>query len=244
MPRGTNLTQLLVMLRAESGHSVNVSAGADNEASLIQKLQRNQRLLYDDFDWPFMMNDWPIQMNAGQRFYDFPTEVGFPGSTVVNLESTIEMWVDYSGRPVPLPRGIGQREYASTNSLKGDRNSPVRRWDIKRTSDGGEQIEVWPIPADSNSIIYLAGKKKLRPLIAASDVADLDDDLIVLTTSAEILKRQKSADAPDVAAAARAHKIKLQGRTKGDTRQINLARSTSGQSQRGKTIIRIGSQSN
>ena len=241
--RGQNLTTLFAMLRAECGHSTSVAAGIDNEAALLQKLQRTQVMLYDEYDWPFMMNEWDIQMQGGVRYYDFPTEAGFPGSTVINLEGTVEAWIDYSGRPIPLDRGIGQRQYAQYNSNAPvpDQANPVRRWDIKRSSDNTEQIEVWPIPADNTNILWLKGKKKLRPLVAPSDVADLDDQLIVLTAAAEILARQGAKDAPKVEAAASARLKQLKMRTKGGTKMFTLTGKNPGNSNLGKTIIRIGS---
>lgn len=243
MARGTSLSMLFTMLRAECGHSVSVAAGIDNEAALLQKLQRTQQMLYDEYDWPFMMNEWDIPMAAGVRYYDFPTEVGFPGLTVINLESTVEAWIDYSGRPIKLDRGIGQPQYAQYNSNAPvpDQAGPVRRWDIKRSTDNREQIEVWPIPADSTNILWLAGKKKLRPLVGASDVCDIDDIAIVLTAAAEILARQKAADAPKVEAAASARLKQLKLRTKGGTKMFTLTGRQSGNSNFGKTIIRIGS---
>lgn len=247
MARGTSLTTLLVMLRAEAGHSTSVAAGVDNEAALIQKLQRTQQMLYDEYDWPFMMNEWPIHMQTSSRYYDFPTEVGFPGLTVVNLEGTMEAWIDYSGKPILLTRGIGQEQYAqyNSNATVPQTADPVRRWDIKRSNDNREQIEVWPIPASNTNILWLHGKKKLRPLVAASDVCDIDDIAIVLAAASEILARQKAADAPIVKAAAAARLAQLKGRTKGGTRMINMRGPSGGQSGNlGKTVIRIGSSTN
>lgn len=244
MARGTTLTQLLVMLRAEAGHSTSVAAGIDNEDALIQKLQRVQQMLYDEYDWPFMMNEWDIAMQAGDRYYDFPIESGFPGLTVINLESTINAWIDYSGRPIPLTRGIGQRQYAQYNSNNDERAGPVRRWDIKRTTDAKEQIEVWPIPADNTNTLWLHGKKKLRPLVAASDVCDIDDIAIVLTAASEILARQKAADSTKVETAAAVRLRQLKGRTKGGGRMITMSGSSADNRNLGKTIIRIGSSTN
>ena len=243
MARGTSLSTLFTMLRAECGHSTSVAAGIDNEASLLQKLQRTQIMLYDEYDWPFMMNEWGIAMQAGVRYYDFPTEAGFPGLTVINLEGTVEAWIDYSGRPIKLDRGIGQRQYAqyNSNASSPDQADPVRRWDIKRSTDQKEQIEVWPIPASNTNILWLAGKKKLRPLVQASDVCDIDDQLIVLTAAAEILARQKAADAPKVEAAATARLKQLKERTKGGTKMFTLTGRAGRNSNFGKTIIRIGS---
>lgn len=243
MARGTSLSTLFTMLRAECGHSTSVAAGIDNEASLLQKLQRTQIMLYDEYDWPFMMKEWDIPMQTGVRYYDFPTEPGFPGLTVINLEGTVGAWIDYSGRPIELARGIGQYQYAqyNSNAENPDQADPVRRWDIKRSTDSKEQIEVWPIPAGNTNILWLHGKKKPRPLVAAIDVADLDDQLIVLTAAAEILARQKSADAPKVEAAAAARLKQLKERTKGGTRMFTLTGRHSRNSNLGKTIIRIGS---
>lgn len=244
MARGTSLTTLIQMLRAEAGHSTSVAAGIDNEAALIQKIQRVQAMLYDDYDWPFLRDDWSFQLEQGQQFYDLPVEGGFPGLTALNSERIEEAWIDYSGRPIPIDRGIGQPQYAQYNSAKGEAASPARRWDIKRSSDTKEQIEIWPIPTDDTNTFWLRGIKKLRPLVAPADVADIDDILIVLTAAHEILARQKSADASKVEAAAARRLAQLKGRTKGGTRMINLAGSNNPNRNLGKTIIRIGSQTN
>lgn len=247
MPRGTNLQTLITMLRTEAGQSPSAAAGVDNEPSLIQKLQRTQRLLYNAYDWPFMMWEWSLQMVAGERYYDFPTESGFPGNAVINLESLIQVWINYSGRPVPIERGVGVQQYASTNSQLGERNGPVRRWDIKRTTDNKEQIEVWPIPAGNTDVLWFKAKKLLRPLVAKIDVADLDDDLIVLHAAAEILARQGSKDAAKVASAASVCLAQLKERSKGGGSTFTLTGKhvNNGMgSNWGKTIIRIGSQTN
>lgn len=248
MARGTTLTQMLADLRAEVGHSTSTAAGKDVEASLKRKLYRTQVMLYDEYDWPFLRQKWAIGTNgllsAGQRYYDWPTEVGFPGN-VINMERIEHVTINYSGRPVPIERGISWEQYAQFNSDNGVGASPVRRWDVKRTSDGKEQLEVWPIPVDNTQILEITGIKALRPLIAASDVCDIDDVAIVLTAAAEILMRAKSADANDVKAAAGARIKQMKARVKAKSRMINLAgQADSWRTNRGKTIIRIGSQSN
>jgi len=248
MARGVTLTQMIADLRAEVGHSTSSAAGKDVEASLKRKLVRTQIMLYDDYDWPFLREKWAIgtagKLSAGQRYYDFPTEAGFPGN-VINLERLEHVTINYSGKPVPLDRGISWEQYAQYNSDNNEGASPVRRWDVKRTTDDKEQIEVWPIPVDDTQILEITGIKSLRPLISNSDVCDLDDVAIVLTAAAEILARAKSADTNDVKAAAAARIKQMKGRVKAKSRMINLAGSPdSWRTNRGKTIIRIGSQSN
>lgn len=246
MPRGTQLQTLIQMVRAEAGHSTSVAVGRDNEASIIQKIQRTQRMLYDDYDWPFLRFKWSIPLQAGQQYYNAPNEAGFPGLQVINTERIEEAWIDYSGRPIPIDRGIGQEQYAQYNSANGDRASPARRWDITRPSDTTEQIEIWPIPAGSTDIFWLKGLKKLRPLVAMTDVADLDDILITLHVAAEMLARQESADAKNIAGAAARRLAQLKGRTKGGSRMITMGGvgNNMANRNRGKTIIRIGSSTN
>ena len=62
------------------------------------------------------------------------------------------------------------------------------------------QIEVFPVPAnnsqaDGTDSVRIHGIRNLSPLVAESDLADLDDQLIVLFAASEILARQTQADA-------------------------------------------------
>lgn len=246
MPRGTNLTELIQMFRAEAGHSTSVAAGIDNEAAIIQKLRRSQQMLYDEYDWPFLREEWKIVLQAGERYYDLPTAITYPGQGALNTERIEEAWIDYSGRPITIERGIGQPQYAQYNSDEGTRAGPARRWDIKRPDASKEQIEMWPIPVDNTNKFWLRGIRALRPLVAAGDVCDIDDLAIVLTAVAEILARQKAADAPKVEAAAAARLKQMKARVQGASRMITMSGSSASgyNKNRGKTIVRIGSQSN
>lgn len=241
MARGTQLQDLVRMLRAEVGHSTKVSVGVDNLDGLVQKLQRTQVMLNDDYDWPFMRTEFEVQLQAGQRYYDLPFGTGGQ----LDMERIETVATNYSGRPTPLHRGIGFENYASFNSDNGDRASPARRWDIRRVDTAKEQIEVWPIPATNfQEIIFFQGFKKLAPLIAMSDTADIDDILIVLTTGSEILARAKSADAGSMQAAAAARLKQLKARTKGSMQIRTMGGGSDNQKNLGKTIIRIGSSTN
>lgn len=241
MARGTQLQVLVKMLRAEVGHSTKVSVGVDNLDGIVQKLQRTQIMLYDDYDWPHMRAEFQIPLQAGERYYDLPE--GINGQ--LDFDRIEYVATDYSGRPSPLDRGIGFEQYAAFNSDIGDRASPARRWDVRRVDAMNEQIEVWPIPAtDFQETIFFQGFQALRPLVAMSDVADLDDILIVLTAGSEILARAKQADASAMQGAAAARLKQLKARSKGATRLVTMSGSTSDHRNLGKTIIRIGSSTN
>jgi hypothetical protein len=83
--------------------------------------------------------------------------------------------------------------YSAVNSETGATSDPVQLWRHYE----GDQYEVWPVPSNStNQILRFRAVKKLSPLLANSDAADLDDNLIVLYSAAEFLARVKAADAP------------------------------------------------
>jgi len=232
MARNRQLTQLIDDLRAEVGHAVSASVGVDNLPALKQIIRRTQETLYDDFDWPHLRVTPTKALAAGQRYYDFPTNMDY--------ERIEEVVVWYSGQPHPLIRGIGFSDYAQYDSDTGDRSDPALKWDVRHTGTK-EQLEVWPIPSSNLNKIQYKGIRHLGALTANADTADLDGQLIVLFAAAEILTRQKSQDAQAKLAAANARYLKLKGRTKGASETIILGGGgDSFKSLRGRTIIRVG----
>lgn len=212
MARGSTLGQLLDDLRAEVGHSLNPALGVNTRDVLINVLQRQQKRLWEDYTWPFLRVDRDITAQAGLRYYTLPADLTFERIELVEFK-----WGD---RWYPLTYHIGREQLNQYDSDRDVRSWPVERWDV--TDDG--RIEVWPVPAQNGNAstgdgtIRLRGIRKLRPLLADADAADLDDQLIVLYAAAEILARQKQADAQNKLQQAQAHYARLKARTsKGDT---------------------------
>lgn len=187
MARGKQLLSLIAQLRAETGRSQDVSVGVDEVENLKVIIQRTQETLYEEYEWPHMRVQKTISLSAGQRHYDLPTGLNFDRIQDVKLK--------YNNVYVDLERGITFDDYSiyDSNAATPERSFPTLKWDIRDTGSG-EQVEVWPIPNQSASL-YMFGTKNLSDLIQDSDTADLDDRLIVLFAAAEILARQKSADA-------------------------------------------------
>jgi hypothetical protein len=128
-------------------------------------------------------------MQAGQRYYDFPTDL--------NLERVERVEFKWDDRWHQLEYGIGRTQLDQYDSDRDVRSWPIYRW--KEAEDN--QIEVWPVPSLDGSIdpptglLRFTGIRALRPLVQESDRADLDDTLLVLFSAAEILAREKAADA-------------------------------------------------
>lgn len=181
MARGTQLLQLVTMLRDESGRNDSVAVGVDETATLKQILRRTQNTLYERHTWEHLRTLFDrIPLQAGERYYDFPD--------TLNFDRVEEVAVWDGSLPRPVTRGISFREYAIYDSEHDVRADPALRWDVRWTGDK-EQIEIWPVPASNNLSLQFLGIRKCRPLIANSDVCDLDDHLIVLSAAAELMPK-------------------------------------------------------
>ena len=206
MARGVTLGQLLDDVRAEVGHSLQPNLGKASRDVLIGMIQRVQKRLWEDYSWPFLKVMRDIEIQAGQRYYDLPSDVTFE-----RVERVETKHGDYWTK---LHYGVGAEQYNQHDSDRGIRSSPIRRYDTYENN----QIEFWPIPSNNSDLttgtdsVRIHGIRNLSQFIATSDTADLDDQLIVLYTAAELLTRQKQGDAQSKLAQAQAHYQRLKAR--------------------------------
>lgn len=228
MPRGSTLESAVGDLKDEIRQTRAINLGIDNESALKRLIRRQQNLLYHAYDWPFLCSFQSIDLAAGQRYYDLPS--GY------SVEGLIEANVVYSGRPVPVARGIGFEEYAGFNSDDDERADPLLKWDVRAVGNA-VQIEAWPIPSSNDQVLWFKCKRDLRQLVEDSDVLDLDDDLIVLFAAAEILAHQKSADAKVKADMAATHFQRLKGRVTGGSEPVKIGGGADRPRAHGTTIV-------
>lgn len=191
--RGVQLQQLVIQLKQMVGQSSNPSAGIDDLDALKEALRETQEFFYDEYDWHFLRVEASKALAAGQRYYDFPTEIN-PD----RVEKVVNYW---SGQPHPIERGIDFDQYAQYDSDADERVDPVRRWDVRWTGTA-MQLEAWPIPAGNDQTLKFIGIRPLRALIQNTDTCDLDSRLIVLFAAADLLAEKDSKKAQRVAARA------------------------------------------
>lgn len=207
MARGRQLIQLVSMLREEVNRATSTAVGVDDLPLLKQKLTRTQEFFYDEWDWPFLRQVFPLKaLSVGEQYYDFPTNLN------IERVEDVDLW--YGNLPRRLTRGIEVAHYAIYNSNLGVTSEPALRWDVRWTGVK-EQFEIWPIPASNSQSVQFTGIRSLRPMVADGDVADLDDQMIVLTCAAEILAKQGSESASVVAGLAKARFQRMKGRSTG-----------------------------
>jgi hypothetical protein len=235
MARNVTLGELIDDVRAEAGHSLQANLGVAMREVLVKVLQRQQRRLWEDYDWTFLRVDRDVAVQAGQRYYDIPADL--------TLERIEKVQFKYGDRWIPMHHGIHREHLDQHDSDKGIRSFPVERW----AEHENDQVEFWPIPsqngslAQSSDIVRFTGIRRLRPLVAESDRADLDDTLLVLYSAAEILAREKSADAGLKLQLAEKHYARLKARnSKSDT--FTLSNESPSRLPKGPKIIAVQNQ--
>lgn len=183
MPTDVQMQVLIHQLRAEVGHSTNVAQGTNFYEVLVQLLQRTQRALWVENDWPDLTDYYELDAVPGQRYYPYPTDV--------SRNQVNKIWAPYGSDFHVLVYGISPREYTAYDPNKDQRSWPTQRW--KHKVQNG-QIELWPLVSQSGRF-WVEAQMNLKTFVDPTDVCTLDGDMIVLFAAAEILARQRMEDA-------------------------------------------------
>jgi len=215
MARGTTLTRLLDEVRAEARLSLNPAHNNQTRDQHIHVLQREQERLWEDYNWPHLRVERFIMTEIGQRYYDPRGAKNAAGeiSGVIPVDRIERIFFKSDGEWMPVYSGIGQWHQAITDSALGQHSWPVARWQVAEE----DQIEVWPItdiaadPEDQTGYLKIVGIRKLNPLVAPDDRADLDDRMLALYTAGNILAAAGSKDAELKIEAANKRYVRLKG---------------------------------
>lgn len=227
--RGQQLSRILADLRVAIGRSSDATLGVDDAERLKAVIRRIQDELYEAYTWPFLRQVFPrIPLYAGQRYFDMPDLLN-----VDRIETTAVWW---NNLPTEIHRGIGFDEYATFDSENDVRSDPALRWDV-RSIDNKDNIEIWPVPASSVQTLQFTGIRKLRPLRDDNDVADLDDNLIVLTAAVELHADPNKAAMLEKKAGALFGRLKA-GANAGSS-DIRLGMGSTRAVDRGRAVVRI-----
>lgn len=196
----STFSQVVQAVRDETRQSSNSSRGIDMLDHIKQVVRRHYYSLAEDFDWEHLRirKETAVsrkQLQAGDRYYNFPT--------ALNPLRIERAWIKWGGSWAELTYGIGYQEYTAQDPDDDKRSDPVRNWAFY---NGGEQFEVWPIPAtngaaDGNNEIAFEGQKLVERLVLDSNRLDMDDMLVYLRAAAEILAEHGQDKAAAIKAA-------------------------------------------
>jgi hypothetical protein len=191
MPLGVQLIDLRRELRAETGTSLNPAQGVQAQQSIDIILARQQRELWDAYNWPHLKiwADQPIA--AGQGLYNYPAAMAF--------EQIIAIYVATapSAQWQPLRYGIKPWMIAPSGPITG---TPTRWRNVATVDTSGAtpvtnpvgQFQIVPVPNSDVMSLRFEGQAPLNDLVADSDTCILDSKVIILFAAAEILAVQKS----------------------------------------------------
>ena len=193
MARGRTLLSLLQDYRIEVNASPNPAHNSISRDAQVRALQKAQEMLWRKHDWPFLRVRRYLDLQAGQRYYDPRGAMLADGtpSADLGIERLEGIEVRWGEEWTPVRPGLTSEHYATWDSDLDARSWPVERWQVYEN----EAIEIWPIPDDNADTTTLEGRlrltgiRDLRPLVADSDVADLDDTLIVKWAAVNALAR-------------------------------------------------------
>src|SRR3990167_6590823 len=105
---GSVITKALGMAKK----STNSSQANDFRQNLKQTIISVQEFYYGEFDWPFMLikrGDAGKDLAAGQRYYDFPTNL--------TMEGVNKLWYLHSGSVwLELSQGVSPADYSAFDS--------------------------------------------------------------------------------------------------------------------------------
>lgn len=227
---GNTLATLIEEVQFELVQVASPSAGQNFREHIKARIRREYRRLYQEHDWPDLIDWYDITTSAGQRYYDYPTNA--------SLDTTIAIYQKFSNvwNP-PLVRGIEPPHYTAFDSDTGARADPALRWRAK-----GKQLEIWPVPASTGLILRFVAKRPFVPLVQESDVCDLDTDLVVLHAAAQLARRYNDTEANLILARATSHYNTLKARKSRGALKVNFATGADQPPHRGfadKTIIGV-----
>ncbi len=234
MARGTTLRQLISDLRDELRRANSPAASPDDTASLRATINHVIAVIYAANDWPFLQCVYPkIKMNAGQRYYDMPEGM--------NPDRVLKSIVYWSGDPHPIERGIDFSDYAGYDPEDNERTSPICKWDVRFTGER-DQVEVWPLPDDTEQYLRFEGIQKVKRLVADDDICPLDDTLVVLYAAAELAPNDSAdKDAKQALARELLRQLKVRAVSGGEKRyQMGLGTSSKETNLRARSTVRIG----
>ncbi len=189
------LTELRRELRAETGSSLNPAQGTQVQPTLDLILARQQRELWDAYNWQHLKIYADVPLVAGQAVYDYPLTIAFDQVTrlMVSSSSSAE-WqgLSYGMEAHMIPRGA-----ASQGLPQRWRNIvTVDTTILPPVTNPVGQMELFPTPATDDMLLRVAGQAPLSPLIADFDRCIIDSTVIVLFAAAEVMAGQKNEAAP------------------------------------------------
>jgi hypothetical protein len=194
----TTLSDLVRMLKAECGFSLEagVSTFSDDRFRLL--LSNKQKSFANMFDWPELNDTWDLPVTVGNDTVAEPTEDMDGNPYTLDFQRPFALFTLYGNIYKPVLWGIDDREW----NTRLTQSTFFERYDFFCDTDGDYQFRLWPLTTVDQTL-RLQGQRALRSLTADADKADLDDLLLVYSVAADLAMEGEMKNAPMKAAMAK-----------------------------------------
>lgn len=193
MPIGVPLSDLKRELRAETGQSLNVAQGVQAEQTYAIMLDRQQRELWDAYEWPHLRTHVDQPLAVGQSEYLYPS---LP--VAVTFDQVRRMYVAPSATSRWQELGYGIR--SDEIPLGALPTGTPARWQNKLTKTALEEkyttgFFILPVPDRAGMTLRMDGQLPCKALVDDEATCIIDSTAIVLFAAAEVLAAQRSETA-------------------------------------------------
>jgi hypothetical protein len=213
VPLGVTLLELRRELRAETGTSLNPNQGTQAQETLDIILARQQRELWDAYNWQHLKIWADMPLVGMQAVYSYPKQMAFDQiiqiyiSQITKDDAIDPEKITAASSWSPLTYGIKAH---MTHLGPTNYGTPMRWTNVATVDISGPtpvtnpvgQFRVLPVPEDNtltpklSYMLRFEGQAPLSPLISSTDSCIIDSKAIVLFAAAEIMATQKSEAAP------------------------------------------------
>lgn len=131
MARGTSLSDLRQMLKAELGQTLTAGVATQADARYNVLLASMQRLMATEHDWPFLRHIWDITIPASTRYVAM-TGTDIQGvSALLDYERPLQACTLFNRRYLDVDYGIDFIELNQRNTDLGLYMNPIRRFEFR-----------------------------------------------------------------------------------------------------------------
>jgi hypothetical protein len=190
VPIGVRLIDLRRELRAETGQSLNPAQGVQAQASMDIVLDRQQRELWDAYQWPHLRYIIDMDLSAGQPSLSYPPSMPF--------DQISRIYVSRGPGQKLAPLSYGIRAYDVPVGAEAPQTGTPKLWANLIAVDANNEtdptsfsIQFYPLP-DADMTVRFEGQAPCTTLSADADVCIIDSKAIVLFAAAEVLAQQKN----------------------------------------------------
>lgn len=187
MAARATLAEAIEAVRHEAGQSADLAHGDADRAAIIHKINRVQKQLAAQFDWPRRAQRAQVTVPAGDNAAELPDPFRFE-----NIER-VALPLD-GGALAVLAYGIGAEHLAARPWTDVTARHPVR-WQVEPVGDGTvpaaarDRLQIWPA-CTQDVTLTLEGDGQLARVQRDNDLLAFDLDLVALFVAAEVLASQ------------------------------------------------------